>query len=153
MTFYCEKQSVCLTGVITTSYIKACKTTPIRNRHWNNDINFIARRQYFQLSIIWAMRKLTMVTDEELVVNRMKRRLAKLSGVQTMCLEARAPCVYIYVYIHICIYILDHLLNLFPFLFFFPFHLLSSCVINLLISFCLCRFSVFSYLLLLYTLT
>lgn len=24
----------------------------------------------------------------------MKRRLAKLSGVQTMCLEARVPCLY-----------------------------------------------------------
>jgi len=46
-----------------------------------------------------------MVTDEELVVNRMKRRLAKLSGVQTMCLEARAPCVYIYMYTYIYVYI------------------------------------------------
>lgn len=36
-----------------------------------------------------------MATNEELVVNRtMKRRLAKLSGVQTMCLEARVPCLY-----------------------------------------------------------
>lgn len=60
-----------------------------------------------------------MVTDEELVVNRMKRRLAKLSGVQTMCLEAREPCVciYVYTYMFIYIYIVDHLLNLFPFVF------------------------------------
>lgn len=36
-----------------------------------------------------------MAINEELVVNRtMKRRLAKLSGVQTMCLEARVPCLY-----------------------------------------------------------
>lgn len=35
-----------------------------------------------------------MAINEELVVNRkMKRRLAKLSGVQTMCLEARVPCI------------------------------------------------------------
>lgn len=41
------------------------------------------------------MKKLTMVINEELVVNRiMKRRLAKLSGVQTMCLEARVPWLY-----------------------------------------------------------
>lgn len=53
-----------------------------------------------------------MVTDEELVVNRMKRRLAKLSGVQTMCLEARTPCVYICIYIYV--YILAISLTCFP---------------------------------------
>lgn len=99
--FYCDKKrSVRLTGIITTLYIKACKTTPIRNSHCNNDINFNSKKTIFPtfLLIIWAMRKLTMVTDEELVVKRMKRRLAKLSGVQTMCLEARAPCVHMYIH-------------------------------------------------------